>query len=60
LLIRILTNQPTVEKTIVLSTNLLISESLWMIVDKICTLTNAVRVGLDPRSSRSQRRATFR
>ena len=30
-----------------------------MIVDKIWKLTNVVRVGLDPRSSYSQRQATF-
>ncbi len=40
MLIRILTNQPTVDKTIVLSTKRLIVDSLWMIVDKIWKLTN--------------------
>ena len=38
---------------------MLIEEGLWMIVDKIWKLTNTVRVGLDPRSSHSQRQTTF-
>ncbi len=52
LLIRILTNQPTVDKTIVLSTKLIV-ETLWVIVDKIWKLTKAVSVRLAPRASHS-------
>jgi hypothetical protein len=38
---------------------LLILEGLLMIVDKVWKLTNTVRVGLDARSSHSQRQSTF-
>jgi hypothetical protein len=37
----------------------MIEESLSIIVDKIGKLTHEVRVGLAPRSSHSQRQATF-
>ena len=52
--------QPTpVDKTNRLINQLLIAESLYMIVDKIWKLTNVVRVRLVPRSSHSYRQATF-
>ena len=56
---RILTNQPTVGKTNCLVSQQLISESLWMIVDEIRTLTHVVRVRLASQSSHSQRQCTF-
>jgi hypothetical protein len=34
-------------------------EGLLMIVDKVWKLTNTVRVGLDARSSHTQRQSTF-
>jgi hypothetical protein len=52
LFIRILTNQPTVDKTIVLSVDASLSDKIWK-------LTNTVRVGLAHRSSHSQRLSTF-
>ena len=52
---RILTNQLTVDKTSRLINQLLIAESLWMIVDKIWKLTNVVKVRLAARSSHSPR-----
>jgi hypothetical protein len=56
---RILTNQLTVDKSNRLINQLLIAGSLWMTVDKIWKLTNVVRFRLAPRSSHSQRQATF-
>ena len=59
LLLRIFTYQPTVDKTIRDINQLLIEEGLLMIVDKVWKLTNTVRVGLDARSSHTQRQSTF-
>jgi hypothetical protein len=61
LLIRTFAYQPTVDtledrRTI---NQLLILEGLLMIVDKVWKLTNTVRVGLDARSSHTQRQSTF-